>query len=111
MFFITACFSGIFSFAFGMAWSLPLMAAHSEQKSVSCNGNKRDVVFGGLDFLLVIFDCIPLFWLFRAISETPSAYKAVRDKWKSEASIRWSFKAFLVCIALFASSITYTYYA
>jgi len=104
IFLITICFSFIFAFAFGMAWSLPLMTAHSEQKSVSNNKNQQDVVFGVLDILLSIFGCIPLFKLFRTLPETPSAYKAVRDKWKSEVSIRWSFKAFLVCITLFTSS-------
>jgi len=34
---------------------------------------------------------IPFFWLFRAIPEVPSAYKAARETWKREASIRCLF--------------------
>lgn len=109
IFFIILCFFSIFTFAFAMAWILPLIIAHSEQK-IGSNGDKQDVVFGCLDILFIFFDCFPLFWLFRAIPETPSAYKAVRDKWRSEASIRWSFKAFLVCVALCTISVACIFY-
>tara|TARA_B100001971_G_C18171487_1_gene527394 strand:- start:261 stop:377 length:117 start_codon:yes stop_codon:yes gene_type:complete len=32
---ILACFSGIFTFAFGLAWSIPLVAAGMEERKLN----------------------------------------------------------------------------
>lgn len=84
---IILCFGGIFTFAFGLAWIIPLSLAG--QRESRCD--KTSVTFGLLDLLLILLDCIPVFWLFRAIPEAPSAYRAVREAWKNEASIRIMF--------------------
>ncbi len=84
---IILCFSGIFTFAFGLAWILPLFAAGQHDTKPS----KDDFTTSILDLILILLDCIPVFWLFRAIPEAPSAYRAARETWRKEPSIRVMF--------------------
>ena len=94
---VILAFGGIFTFAFGMAWFLPLSAARSEQAEPPSKG---DWIFGGADLILILLDCFPLFWLFRAIPEIPSTYTAARDKWRKEPSIRGCFYAWLISLTV-----------
>jgi hypothetical protein len=80
-------FGGIFTFAFGLAWILPLATAGRKEAKLK----RDDAAFALLDLLLMAFDCIPFFWLFRAIPETPSAYRAARQAWRSQPTIRSMF--------------------
>jgi hypothetical protein len=84
---ITLCFAGIFTFAFGLAWILPLIAAGQEDTKPS----RDDIATSIADLILILLDCIPVFWLFRAIPEAPSAYRAARETWRKEPSIRAMF--------------------
>jgi hypothetical protein len=98
---ITLCFGGIFTFAFGLAWIIPLFVAGQKDTKPS----RVDITTGVLDIILIILDCIPVFWLFRAIPEAPSAYKAAREAWTKEPSIRAMFwmsaVSFIVAVGSF----------
>ena len=94
--FIALCFSGIFAFAFGMAWFLPLASARS---NIVEETPKRDVVFPLLDIVLMLFDCIPFFWFFRVLPTSSAAHQEVRRLWKEEESIRNSFYSFVWSVA------------
>lgn len=91
------CFTVSFGFAFGMAWMLPLVAAGVDHRKAAAV-TRVDTFFGLVDVILLIMDCIPFFWVFRSLSETPSACGAARKKWQEESSIRWSFHLFLICM-------------
>ena len=91
--------AAIFTFAFGLAWFLPLFGVR-EDHDVKPPKRERDWVFAWADVFLIIMDCFPLFWLFRAIPEVPSTYTAARKKWSKEASIRGCFYASLVSLSL-----------
>lgn len=91
--------AAIFTFAFGLAWFLPLIAVR-EDHDVSPTKRERDWVIAWADVLLIIMDCFPVFWLFRAIPEVPSTYTAAREKWRKEAGIRWCFYASLVSVSI-----------
>lgn len=93
---IILAFSGIFTFAFGMAWLFPLVAAHSKHPKPP---TRSDWLFGGMDLVLCLMDCIPVFWLIRAIPEAPSAYAEARRKWREEKSIRLCFYLFIISAA------------
>ena len=84
---IILCFGGIFTFAFGLAWIMPMVIAGQDQSE----RKKSDVAWGLMDLILILLDCFPIFWLFRAIPEAPSAYRAARETWKKETSIRTMF--------------------
>lgn len=94
---VIGIFAGLFTFAFGMAWAMPLFAARTEQAQPA---SKSDWTFAGWDLILILLDCVPIFWLFRAVPEIPSTYTAARDKWRSESSIRGCFYAWLVSLTV-----------
>jgi hypothetical protein len=100
---VAAIFTGIFTFAFGMAWLMPLAVTSVEQRKKQ--PARSDTLLAVLDLVLMITEFIPVFWLFRAIPAAPSTYRAVRTKWAAEKSIRFFFYAFLACavatVALF----------
>ena len=98
---ILLSFSGVFTFAFGLAWLLPLVTAGQEQRTVS----KGEVVTTLLDIALLLLDYIPVFWIFRAIPEAPSAYRAARLEWNNNASLRISFWLSAISLATFVGCI------
>lgn len=84
---ILLCFGAVFTFALGLAWLIPLViAGHKGLKPT-----EHDESLAIFDMLLLLFDSIPIFWLFRAIPQAPSAYRSIRQTWKKEASIRNMF--------------------
>ncbi len=93
---IILTFSGIFTFAYGLAWIVPLVAAAKQESESSYVGQTLRL----LDLFLIILDCIPIFWLFRAIPSTPSAYRAARDAWLTQSSIRTSFWLSLAALTI-----------
>ncbi len=95
-------FSAIFTFAFGMAWFMPLVAA---RKAAVRNdeATAHDTVFTAADILLLIMDCFPFFWIFRTVGklpELPSTAREVREIWRAEPSIRRMFRAWLVSLGV-----------
>ena len=103
VFIVILTFSGIFTFAFGLAWFLPLVAARTDYgKQVP---TKADMLMSGADLLLVLLDCIPFFWFFRALPEIPDACTEVRKRWREEASIRSCFYTWLVCLTVLAATL------
>ena len=90
--------AAIFTFAFGLAWFLPLFAVQKDHDDRP--KRERDWVIAWADVFLIIMDCFPVFWLFRAIPEVPSTYTAAREKWRKEASIRGCFYASLVALSI-----------
>lgn len=98
---VILCLGVIFTFAFGLAWILPLTTAGQKEAKPT----KVDAAFSLVDLLLVFLDCFPLFWLFRAVPETPSAYRAAREAWRSQSSIRVMF--WLSVIALTVTVVTW----
>lgn len=94
---VVLSFGGIFTFAFGMAWFLPLFAARTEEAEPP---TKKDWVFGGADLILLLLDCFAIFWHFRAIPEIPSTYTAARNKWRQEPGVRGCFYAWLISLTV-----------
>lgn len=93
---ILLSFGGIFTFAFGLAWILPLMIAGQEE--LAKKKGSEVVLF--MDLLLLAFDCIPIFWAFRALSEAPSTLREARALWKSERSIRSMFWLSMIALTV-----------
>lgn len=90
--FFGLCFSGTFAFAYGMAWFLPLFFASSEE---SKKRRESGEVFWIFDLLLIIFDCIPVFWITGTLTDTQ---REARKLWHREKSIRSSFYTFVGCL-------------
>lgn len=89
---IALCFSGVFTFAFGLAWFLPLFATGMEERSKEI---KEESIFKGLvDILLVLGDMIPIFLLFDMFKQAPEGYSAAKRKWREERTIRSCFCIF-----------------
>lgn len=80
---IMLCFAGSFTFAFGLGWIIPLCAACRKEKKPT----RVDIAASILDLIMILLDCIPVFWIFRAIPEAPSAYRASREAWRKEPYI------------------------
>lgn len=97
----TSAFLGMFIFAFGMGWFMPLVAVYSDSQK----NNKSDFTYSILDILLMLFDCIPVFWLFRVFPASNSSLKRVRGEWTTNKSVRWSFYLFLGSIFSLGSSL------
>jgi hypothetical protein len=97
VFIVIIAFSGIFTFAFGMAALMPLLAAREEAQRKM---DGRDWTFAGLDLLLVLLDQLPFFSLARAIPALPADIAAMRRKWREEPSIRGCFIAFLISLVV-----------
>lgn len=99
---VLLCFSGIFTFAFGLAWALPLFTAGMEErnKEVELKPRTRDFA----DILLVLNDMLPVFLIFDIFRQAPEDYSAAKRKWKEDSMVRVSFWIFLssgiTCIAL-----------
>jgi len=51
-----------------------------------------------MDIVLMLFDCIPVFWLLRIVPTSSEEHQEVRKLWKNEKSIRQSFYSFLSCL-------------
>lgn len=90
-------FCGMFTFAFGMAWILPLFTAHA---NITKDRSDTDIVFPLLDVLLMTMDCIPLFWLVRIKPLSCEWREAARQVWSEEPSVRNCFYGFLVSVSL-----------
>ncbi|MGJ8674270.1 hypothetical protein, partial [Rubritalea sp.] len=88
---------GMFAFAFGLAWFVPLASAHSDNRKSRPAG---DIAFPLLDILLLLLDCIPIFWLFRSVPFSSEARHDVKDQWRKDKSIRVCFYLFLACCTL-----------
>ena len=86
-----------FSFAFGMAWFLPLAIAAEKHREQS---DQSEYAIAGLDLLLLVLDCIPIFWAFRAVSEDPSMCSEARKKWAEDRTVRGMFYAFCVSLGI-----------
>jgi ABC-type antimicrobial peptide transport system permease subunit len=80
-------FGGIFTFAFGLAWFIPLVTACQKESEPTYG----DTIFSLLDLLLLLLDCIPLFWIFRDIPQAPSTYRLARETWRNQPTIRTMF--------------------
>ena len=98
---ILLSFSGVLTFAFGLAWLLPLVTAGQEQRTAS----KGEVVTTLLDVVMLLFDYIPVFWIFRAVPASPLAYRAARLEWKNNSSLRISFSLSAISLATFVGCI------
>jgi hypothetical protein len=84
---IILCFAGIFTFAFGLGWVVPLcVACHKENKP-----SKVNITVSILDLIMILLDFIPVFGILRALPEAPSAYRASREAWRKEPYIRAMF--------------------
>ena len=84
---ILACFTGIFTFAFGLAWSIPLVAAGMEERKAELKPTVRDIA----DIWLILNDMIPIFLVIDLFRKAPEDYSAAKKKWKSDGMIRASF--------------------
>jgi len=80
-------FSGVLTFAFGLAWMIPLFTSMHKNESAT----SVDAAMTILDLILMLFDCIPFFWIIRAIPEAPSAYRSARETWRQNATVRSMF--------------------
>ncbi|WAC21425.1 hypothetical protein OVA24_08500 [Luteolibacter sp. SL250] len=101
-------FSAIFTFAFGMAWFMPLVAARNEVRKEEATAH--DTILTGADILLLIMDCFPFFWIFRTVGklpELPAAAREVREIWQAEPSIRRMFHAWLVSLGVLLLTILF----
>jgi hypothetical protein len=83
---ILACFSGIFTFAFGMASCLPLIAAGVEERKTELKPTVRDIA----DIWFILNDMIPIFLAIDLFRKAPQDYSAAKKKWKSDGMIRTS---------------------
>lgn len=86
-----------FSFAFGMAWFLPLAIAADKLRK---NPDQSEYAIAGLGLLLLVLDCIPVFWIFRAVSETPTMCSEAQKKWAEDRCVRRMFYAFCVSLGI-----------
>ena len=84
---ILLCFSGIFTFAFGLAWCIPLAAAGMEERESELKPTVRDIA----DIWLILNDMIPIFLVVDLFRKAPEDYSAAKKKWKSDGMIRASF--------------------
>ena len=94
---ILLTFSGIFAFAFGMAWVLPLFSAGES----SYGKRQGDETKTFVDLLLICFDCIPIFWILRTIEEAPESCRAAKNAWDNQQSIRITFWSSLISTLVF----------
>lgn len=95
---VILAYSGVFTFAFGLGWIIPLASAHAE---VEQEKKPYDGLFFAADLILFLLDCIPFFWIFRVLPRVPDGYRALKEKWGEEASIRRCFYLFV-----FSGSVT-----
>jgi hypothetical protein len=79
--------SGTFTFAFGLAWTLPLVTAGIEERKIEDQPRFRGIA----DILLILNDMIPIFFIFDILRQAPEDYSAAKKQWKSEGMIRASF--------------------
>lgn len=97
---------GIFVFAFGAAWFIPLVTANAERMREQEGANEpihAATLF--LDSLLILCDSIPVFWILRVFHSNKGATSAARDKWKNEISIRRCFYLWLTSTSLLIAAL------
>lgn len=97
---IIPIFSGVLSFAFAMAWTIPLMQAGEK----ACPSESTDLRFGFFDLILVVLDCIPFLAMLRGLTRLPAAHTAARELWHSDPSVRKLFRLFLASGTVFMGS-------
>ena len=99
---ITTLMGVTFSFAFGMAWFVPLVSARAEYLASDDieKGLVKKSVFAVLDILLLLIDTIPIFWIISCFMDAPETMKAGIKRWKEEKMIRVCFWLFVGCVSL-----------
>lgn len=95
---ILLCFSITFGFAFGMAWSIPLVTAGSEERGSEDNPNPKPTLGDLIDIVLLLMNMLPFVQLFKGLRETPQTISAAKRKWQSDKSVRESFYIFMLCV-------------
>jgi hypothetical protein len=101
---ILVAFSGMFTFAFGMACLMPLATADAEKQAQRKPG-KYEWGYHLLDTLAMIAHCLPVFSLMRLINELPGMIIEAREKWRQDATVRGCFYAFVISLACCMASI------
>tara|TARA_B100001093_G_scaffold142646_1_gene135085 strand:+ start:283 stop:618 length:336 start_codon:yes stop_codon:yes gene_type:complete len=102
---IIAFLSGTFSFAFGLAWIIPLLTARMEEMNHEQHNDNSYSSLGILDFFLILIDVIPIFWIIGFIAEAPDTMEAAINKWKEDSMIRICFWSFIGCTSITITSI------
>jgi hypothetical protein len=98
---IVPILSGILTFAFGLAWAIPMLQAGDRGRPADA----RDLHFGLLDLLLVLLDFLPIFGPLRALPRLPAAHAAAREVWRSDPAVRRFFRLSLASATIFAASL------
>ena len=98
---IVPILSGILTFAFGLAWAIPMLQAGDRGRLADA----RDLPFGLIDLLLVLLDFLPIFGLLRALPRLPAAHAAARALWRSDPAVRRFFRLSLASATIFAASL------
>tara|TARA_B100001093_G_scaffold497625_1_gene544780 strand:- start:79 stop:414 length:336 start_codon:yes stop_codon:yes gene_type:complete len=102
---IIAILSGTFSFAFGMAWLIPLGIARNEAMELDEQTDNVRTTFILFDFFLLIMDVIPIFWVITLLMDAPDTMKVTKEKWNEDKMIPICFWTFIGCISLTITSI------
>jgi hypothetical protein len=98
---IVPILSGLLTFAFGLAWIIPMLQAGDHGRPADAS----DIPFGLLDLLLVLLDFLPLFGLLRALPRLPAAHAAAREVWRSDPAVRRFFRLSLASAGVFGGSL------
>jgi hypothetical protein len=95
---------GLFTIAFVAGFAVPLAAAGAEARieraaHMKERGSALELVGPIIDLWLLIQDAIPVFWLFRLVSEAPDDVRAAKKHWREESMVRWCFWISVILLA------------
>ena len=99
LYLIIVIHSVIFTLCFGAAAILPLIKGHADSKPKNKVDDTSSYELIG-DILLILLDCMPVFWLFRAVPEVPGIYMTAHKRWNERKSIRMFFYLSLFFLGL-----------
>ena len=113
LYIVLVSFSAIFSFAFGLAWFIPMLKIEMpEFPSESQEAPKDSLSWWSflIDQILILLDIIPIFWIYHLIMgliqtayTVPENVRVAQQTWKESPQIRNMFWAWIIsCTCLIA---------